>query len=328
MIGNSMCMLLQPGVQHLLSFYNDRGALPKRIIEIEADDLYIAKLAAKFLPAYFLGYDVHRVAILALDLYSVNKRTNAGGWPITTFHTALDGTPLAFHHTRGTGPGVLFCGGFNSSMEGNKALYLESVCQQRGWQFTRFDYRGHGRSGGKFADGNISQWRQDAQSILDHVCTGPQILVGSSMGAWIALLVGIARPDRAKGLLGIASAPDFTEELLWNQLDSVTRQSLIDGNTWAMPNHCDDEIPHSISLQLIESGRQHLLLGSRVPIQCPVRLLHGTSDTDVPATMSMRLLEQLTSNDAQLVLIKGADHRFSSREQLTLIETQLMSLRE
>jgi len=237
---------------------------------------------------------------------------------------------LAYHHTpRGKqspypdAPGVLFLSGFHSTMQGNKALALEQFCQEHGMQYTRFDYTGHGESPGNIDTGTIEQWRDDALEILDSVCTGSQLLVGSSMGAWLATLVAIERSNRVSALLGIAAAPDFTHRLLEPQLSESQKQALNDGKTIALDSRYDEQNPHRFQQGLIDSGKALSVLNRSVPINCPVRLLHGTADTDVPWSLSVELLEAIQSDIAQLVLVKGADHRFSSPEQLQLITEHL-----
>ncbi len=211
-------------------------------------------------------------------------------------------------------------------MHGNKARHLAAFCESAGVQFTRFDYSGHGSSAGRFEDGTITQWRDDALEILDTVCKGPQILVGSSMGAWLATLVALERPQSVAALLGIAAAPDFTDELLTPALTTVQRRHLQDGLTLEWGNHYDPAEPHRIRQALLDSGHLHRVLDRPLSIDCPVRLLHGQADDDVPWQLSMRLLEGISSADAQLLLLKGADHRFSTAPQLALIEKTLTEL--
>ncbi len=240
---------------------------------------------------------------------------------------------LAFHHTPASvstqhkdKPGVLFLSGFHSTMQGNKALALEAFCQRNGVQFTRFDYTGHGESAGNIDTGTIEQWRNDALEIIDSVCTGQQVLIGSSMGAWLATLVALERPERVAALLGIAAAPDFTHRLLEPKLSEAQRLSLQAGDTLALQSHYDEQSPHRFQQGLLDSGRALSILGRSLPVSCPVRLLHGTADTDVPYTLSIELLQAVESSEAQLALIKGADHRFSEPHQLKLIEQQLAEI--
>ncbi len=236
------------------------------------------------------------------------------------------GESLAYCHHPGAAPGVLFLPGFNSDMQGTKALALESWCRERGRQFTRFDYSGHGRSSGVFRDGCIGQWRDDPLAILDRVTTGPQVLVGSSMGGWLMLLVALARPDRVAGLLGIASAPDFTERLYSQRLDDGQRLALEQTGYCELPNHYGDGKPHTIGRQLIEDGKNHLLLGGKIDIRSPVRLIHGQSDADVPWQLSMAVAEQITSDDVEVQLVKNGDHRLSTAADIQRLERCLEDL--
>lgn len=242
----------------------------------------------------------------------------------------------------GTAPGVLFCGGFRSDMRGTKAMYLQQLCEARGWQYTRFDYCGHGTSSGEFIDCGIHNWRDDTLAMLDRVCLGPHILVGSSMGLWMVVLATLARPERVAGIVGIAGAPDMTERLIWRAIGPDLQARLQAGEIWYRPSEYDDGSPYPISMQLVESGRPWLLLdtaddtgkedtGSHtntdtVEINCPVRLLHGTRDNDVPWQLSQCLLQQLTSSDATLTLVKDADHRLSEPGHLALLENTVASL--
>lgn len=242
-----------------------------------------------------------------------------------TFFTH-DTVTLAYHHVEGAGPGLLFCGGFKSHMNGGKAEALELWARAQGRAFTRFDYRGHGASSGRFEDGTLSQWVADALAILDHVTQGPQILIGSSMGGMIMLKLTLARPARVVGLVGIASAPDFIEELIWRRLDASARQTLATTGVWYRPSAYDDGTPDPITRRLIEDGRQHVLLPAPIPISVPVRLLHGMADEDVPWSFSQRLCAGLTSHDVQLILVKDGDHRLSRPQDLRLIRVTVANL--
>ena len=197
-----------------------------------------------------------------------------------------------------------------SNMTGTKACALEANCRNEGRAFIRFDYSGHGESSGVFTDGTIGEWADDAIAVLDQVSDGPQVLVGSSMGAWIMLLVALARPLRAAGLVGIASAPDFTEELLWHRFDDNTRHCLQHDGVYHLGSEFDDE-PYPITIKLIEDGRRHLLLERPIAIHCPVRLLHGMRDQDVPWTNATRIAEKLLAEDVRVMIIKDGDHRLS-----------------
>ena len=222
-------------------------------------------------------------------------------------------------------PGVVFCGGFRSNMSGGKAEYLEAECRQRGQGFLRFDYTGHGRSDGRFEDGTIGSWLGDTLAVLDRLTDGPQILVGSSMGGWIAALAALARPERIAGLIGIAVAPDFTEELVWDRLSDEQREQLTREGLLLRPSDYD-EAPDPITLRLVEEGREHLLLDGPVAIDGPVRLIHGMADADVPWQQSLRLAERITGPDVRLTLIKDGVHRLSRPQDLALLARELERL--
>lgn len=231
------------------------------------------------------------------------------------------GGSIAYRKTVGTSPGVIFMGGFMSDMTGTKACALEATCRKKGRAFIRFDYSGHGESSGAFIDGTIGEWADDAIAVLDLVSDGPQVLVGSSMGGWIMLLVALARPLRTAGLVGIASAPDFTEELLWRRFDDGIRQRLQSDGVYYRPAEYDDS-SCPITIKLIEDGRRHLVLERPIAIHCPVRLLHGMRDQDVPWTHAPRIAEKLLAEDVRVLIIKDGDHRLSrDQDILRLCET-------
>ncbi len=227
-----------------------------------------------------------------------------------SFLRARDGGKIAYRATGGGSPGVLFLGGFRSDMTGTKASALEAHCRRTGRACVRFDYGGHGASDGTFADGTIGGWRDDALAVLDHVARGPQILVGSSMGGWIMLLAALARPERVAGLVGIAPAPDFTEELVWNAMDDDARQALAADGFIERPCDYGGE-SYAISRALIEEGRHHLLLGGPIALRCTIRLLQGMRDADVPWRTVLRLADRLESADLVVELVKDGDHRLS-----------------
>ena len=234
--------------------------------------------------------------------------------PDPQFLERADGASIAYYRTPGRAPGLMFLGGFASDMDGTKALALEAYARERGRAFLRFDYRGHGQSSGRFADGTIGQWRDDALSALDQLTDGPQVLVGSSMGGWIMLLAALARPERVAGLVGIAAAPDFTDELLWQRLTAQQQREIEDKGVWDMPSDYGDPVP--LSHQLFQEGRRHKLLGAPIELACPVRLLQGTADDEVPAEWALKLQHALTSDDVEATLVKDADHRLSSDRDL------------
>lgn len=224
--------------------------------------------------------------------------------------TLEDDSIIAYHKVDGKTPGVIFLGGFMSDMTGTKATALEAHCRAQGRAFIRFDYQGHGQSSGAFRDGTIGRWRDDALAVIDQVADGPQVLVGSSMGGWIALLAALARPDRVAGLVGIAAAPDFTRDLMWASYSADERKTLETEGFLEVPTEYGDE-PYIITHRLIEEGSTHLLLDQPVPLACPVRLLQGMRDEDVPWQTALRLVETLQSEDVIVTLVKSGDHRLS-----------------
>ena len=226
------------------------------------------------------------------------------------------GRRIACRMRDGSGPAVMFLGGFRSDMEGTKALWLDDWARGRGRAFVRFDYSGHGSSGGEFTEGCIGDWAEDAAAVLALV-NGPAVLVGSSMGGWIALLLARAAPERVAGFVTIAAAPDFTEDGMWGRFDAATRaQLLAEGRVEVASDH---GAPYVITRRLIEDGRARLVLRDALALPFPVRMLQGTVDRDVDQAVALRLLGHATGPDIRLTLVKGADHRFSSPECLRLI---------
>jgi pimeloyl-ACP methyl ester carboxylesterase len=235
-----------------------------------------------------------------------------------------DGVKLAYAHLPGRLPIVVFLPGFSSDMTGAKATALAAFCAARGQALLRLDYSGHGASGGAFTDGTIGRWTEDALCVIDRVTQGPLLLVGSSMGGWIALLVALARPNRIAALAGIAAAPDFTERLMWDAMTVEERHRLMREGVLTVPSPYGD--PQRITRALIEEGRSHLLLGAPVPLACPVRLLHGQRDEDVPWELALRLAEQIEGEDVQVTLIKDGDHRLSRPADLALLSRTVATL--
>ena len=222
-------------------------------------------------------------------------------------------------------PGIVFLSGFASDMTGTKGMALAAWAEERGQALLRFDYSGHGRSSGAFRDGSIGRWTDDALAALDRLTAGPQILVGSSMGGWIMLLAALARPDSVAGLVGIAAAPDFTEDLMWAAMPAETRARLLADGVVERSSQYQDA-PLEITRALIEDGRQHLVLRAPLDIRCPVRLLHGMADPDVPWQTSLRLAERLVTDDVTLTLIKDGDHRLSREEDLARLFAAIADL--
>lgn len=203
-------------------------------------------------------------------------------------------------------------------MTGTKALWIENWARARGRACLRFDYRGHGASSGDFLDGSIGDCADDAMTAVSRLTSGPQILVGSSMGGWIALILARRMPERIAGLIGIAAAPDFTEDGIWAGIGQDQRDALMAAGRIEQPSEYSDQ-PYVITRRLIEDGRHHLVLRTPMNLPFPVRLLQGTADADVPVAVALRLLGHMDCPDARLTLVKDADHRFSGPRELALI---------
>ncbi|MBV0912570.1 alpha/beta fold hydrolase [Anianabacter salinae] len=235
------------------------------------------------------------------------------------------GRRIAYHVTRGAGPGIVFLGGFKSDMDGTKALHLETWARALGRGFLRFDYSGHGRSSGAFEDGAIGDWAEDAVAAIERLTNGPQILVGSSMGGWIALLVARSMPERVAGLVGIAAAPDFTEDGFWAEFTEDQRAEIMETGRLERPSDYSDA-PYIITRRLIEDGRDHLVLRRPLALPFPVRLLQGTADEDVSVDRPLALMDHADCADMRLTLVKGADHRFSSPDCLAMMEQAIIDV--
>ncbi|WP_282605915.1 alpha/beta fold hydrolase [Pelagibius sp. Alg239-R121] len=258
---------------------------------------------------------------------SAQHPTSGAGLPNPKSLARKDGASIAYHKLSGdksgsAQPGVVFLGGFMSDMTGTKAIALEDHCRERGLGFVRFDYLGHGQSSGSFAEGTIGRWAEDAVAVLDEVTEGPQILVGSSMGGWIMLLAALARIERIAGLIGIAAAPDFTEDLMWAEFSPEMREEVMSKGRFERPSDYGDE-PYIITRELIEEGRKNLLLREAIPIRCPVRLLQGMRDEDVPWKAALRLADALESEEVEVTLVKKGDHRLSEPEDLARLTRSL-----
>jgi pimeloyl-ACP methyl ester carboxylesterase len=222
----------------------------------------------------------------------------------------------------GKSPGILWLGGFKSDMRGTKAEALAAHAATTGQAYVRFDYSGHGESGGAFEAGTISRWLEETLAVFEHVARGPQIVVGSSMGGWIALLLARALASRKNGgiakmagLVLIAPAPDFTETLMWAQMSPEVRREIEEKGFWLRPSEYGDG-PYPITRALIEDGRNHLLLDRPIEIGCPVRILQGVLDPDVPWRHALKLVSCLAQDDVVLTLVKDGDHRLSRPEDI------------
>ncbi len=222
-----------------------------------------------------------------------------------------DGNSVAYAKTEGIDPTVVFLGGFRSDMTGTKAVALEAWAREAGRAFLRFDYLGHGQSSGRFEDGTIGRWLDDSVAAIDQLTTGRLVLVGSSMGGWLSLLVARARPERLAGMVLIAAAPDFTERMLLKGLSPEDRVALEREGRLERPSQYSPE-PSVFTWKLIEEGRNHLLLDKKLSLPCPVRLLHGQSDPDVRWDYSLQIAAHLDAPEVITTLIKGGDHRLST----------------
>lgn len=235
-----------------------------------------------------------------------------------------DGQRLAFAHLPGAAPTVVFLPGFRSDMQGAKALAVRDFCAARGQACLRLDYSGHGASDGAFTDGTIGRWAADARLVIEACVTGEVILVGSSMGGWIALLLTRTMAARVTGLVVIAAAPDFTETLMWASMTPSERMALqADGRISVASAYGEDLV---ITRDLIEEGRAHLLLGEAIALACPVRLLQGQLDADVPWETALKLAQAIEGPDVQVTLIKDGDHRLSRPADLALLVRTVAAL--
>jgi pimeloyl-ACP methyl ester carboxylesterase len=230
---------------------------------------------------------------------------------------------IAVRARAGGAPGLFWLGGFNSDMRGTKALALDAWAAERDRACIRFDYSGHGESGGAFVDGTIGRWLEESVAVFEKFCTGPQVVIGSSMGGWIALLLAreLARRPAGRaslaGLVLIAPAPDFTEELMWKGFSPEIRREIESQGVWLRPSAYGE--PYPITRALIEEGRSHLLLGSAIDVGCPVRILQGAQDPDVPWRHAFALADRLPSDDVVLTMIQDGDHRLSRPQDIARI---------
>jgi pimeloyl-ACP methyl ester carboxylesterase len=232
---------------------------------------------------------------------------------------------IAVRARDGSGPGLVWLGGFNSDMRGTKALALDGWAAEHGRACLRFDYSGHGESGGAFVDGTIGRWLEESVAVFERFARGPQVVIGSSMGGWIALLLARAIAGRKAtgptlaGLVLIAPAPDFTEQLMWNGFSDEIREEITTKGVWMRPSEYGDGAPYPITRALIEEGRNHLLLGSAIEVGCPVRILQGARDPDVPWQHAFALAHRLPAEDVVLTMIQDGDHRLSRPQDIARI---------
>jgi pimeloyl-ACP methyl ester carboxylesterase len=239
--------------------------------------------------------------------------------------TAAAARRIAVRVQEGEGPGLFWLGGFKSDMGGTKAQALAAWAERQGRACVRFDYSGHGESGGDFAQGTIGRWLEDSVAAFCAFCRGPQVVVGSSMGGWLALLMlrelkrraaqGSPLPASVAALVLIAPAVDFTEVLMWQKLPPKVKRALERDGAWERPSAYSEE-PYLITRRLIEEGREHLLLGGMIETGCPVRILQGVQDPDVPWSHAVELSARLAQDDVVLTLVKDGDHRLSRPEDI------------
>ena len=228
---------------------------------------------------------------------------------------------IAVRQRDGTAPGLFWLGGFKSDMGGTKAIALDNWAAEQGRACIRFDYSGHGESGGEFVDGTIGRWLEESLAVFSAFASGPQVVIGSSMGGWLALLLVRALKHRkaskatVAGLVLIAPAVDFTEELMWKQFSPKVKQQIEQTGAWQRPSQYS-EAPYPITKALIEEGRKHLLLGGLIETGCPVRILQGVKDEDVPWQHANELTSRLAHDDVVLTLVKDGDHRLSRPEDI------------
>jgi pimeloyl-ACP methyl ester carboxylesterase len=247
---------------------------------------------------------------------------NANSRKFLEIGAGSDRRVLAVRQQTGKAPGLFWLSGYKSDMQGTKAQALAQWADQQGRACVRFDYSGHGESSGDFADGTIGRWLADGLAVFDACCRGPQVMVGSSMGGWLALLMvralrarGQTGPASVAGMVLIAPAVDFTEELMWKKFTPAIRREIEDKGFWERPSQYSPE-PYRVTRRLIEDGRSHLLLGGLIETGCPVRILQGVEDPDVPWRHAVELVSRLASDDVVLTLVKDGDHRLSRPEDI------------
>jgi pimeloyl-ACP methyl ester carboxylesterase len=239
--------------------------------------------------------------------------------------TRDDGATIAYRRRDGKSPCVVFLCGFNSDMTGTKAQALDAFCAAREHGFVRFDYFAHGDSSGDFAEATVGRFLADTLAVIDQLTKGKLILVGSSIGGWLMLLAALARPERVDALIGIAAAPDATEDLMWQRLSFELREDVITKGAVRVPSKYNEQ-GYLITRKLIEEAREHLVMRTPLAIDRPVRLLHGMMDPDVPYETSLALADCITGNDVQVTLVKDGDHRLSRVEDIEMLLRTLAPL--
>lgn len=239
-----------------------------------------------------------------------------------------DGEKIAYCTSKGDQPGIIFLNGFMSDMQGTKAQYLQNYCHDKGYAFLRFDYFGHGESSGDFKEGTIGRWLDDTLAVIDQLTEGPQILVGSSMGGWLMLLAALRRPDRIKGLVGIATGADFTEDLILANATDEMHESWEKQGYFIEETESPDDFKYTITKELVREGRDHLLMRDPIPYKGFVHLIHGMKDADVPYENSLKIAALLESEDVNVTLVKNGGHRLSEPPELRLIVDAIEGLRQ
>jgi pimeloyl-ACP methyl ester carboxylesterase len=252
---------------------------------------------------------------------------------VTFLEIGADRRRIAVRARRGGAPGLFWLGGFKSDMTGTQAVALDHWAAQHGRAFVRFDYSGHGESGGDFTAGTVGRWLEEAMAVFTACCRGPHVVVGSSMGGWIALLLARALQRQAVteaqgtivGMVLIAPAVDFTEELMWKKFPAAVRREIETAGSWQRPSQYSDE-PYLITRTLIEEGRRHLMLGGMIEPGCPVRILQGVNDPDVPWQHAVELVSRIARDDVVLTLVKDGDHRLSRPEDIERLTAAVAEL--
>ncbi len=238
-----------------------------------------------------------------------------------------DGERIAYHASLGNGPGIIYLNGFMSDMQGTKAVALENYAQGKSYPFVRFDYFGHGESSGDFKKGTIGRWLNDALAVIDQLTQGPQLLVGSSMGGWLMLLAALKRPDRIKGVVGIATGADFTEEMILARATADMHQAWDKDGFITSSTDGPEPFTYIVTKELLQEAKAHLLLKNSICYQGYVHLIHGMKDQDVPYQNSLRIAELVSSTDVNVTLVKNGGHRLSAPHEIQLIIDALEAVR-